>query len=125
MTQKTKNIIYWALTGLVAFVFLGSASGKLTGNEEALKMASSFGLDAKTFAMLGVLELISLVLFITPRTGVIGTVLLAAYMGGAIATHLTHGLPLMAPAMVLIFVLLAALYRFDELRNRILKTSNK
>lgn len=125
MKNKTKNIIYWALTGLVAFVFLGSAAGKLSGNEEALKMATGFGLDANKYTMIGVLELICLLLFIVPRTGVIGTVLLAAYMGGAIATHVTHGLSPMAPAMVLMFTLLVALYRFDELRSRFINTQKK
>jgi hypothetical protein len=123
MTHKTKNIIYWALTGLVAFVFLGSAAGKFSGNEEALKMAAGFGLDASTYTMLGVVEMICLLLFVLPRTGVLGTVLLAAYMGGAIATHLTHGLSPMAPALVLMFTLLVALYRFPELRTRFIRAT--
>jgi hypothetical protein len=123
MTHKTKNIIYWALTGLVAFVFLGSAAGKFSGNEEALKMAAGFGLDASTYTMLGVVEMICLLLFVLPRTGVLGTVLLAAYMGGAIATHLTHGLSPMAPALVLMFTLLVALYRFPELRTRFINAT--
>jgi hypothetical protein len=123
MTHKTKNIIYWALTGLVAFVFLGSAAGKFSGNEEALKMAAGFGLDASTYTMLGVVEMICLLLFVLPRTGVLGTVLLAAYMGGAIATHLTHGLSPMAPALVLLFTLLVALYRFPELRTRFINAT--
>ena len=123
MTHKTKNIIYWALTGLVAFVFLGSAAGKFSGNEEALKMAAGFGLDASTYTMLAVVEMICLLLFVLPRTGVLGTVLLAAYMGGAIATHLTHGLSPMAPALVLMFTLLVALYRFPELRTRFIRAT--
>jgi len=122
-TEKRTTIISWALTGLVAFVFLGSAAGKFSGSEEGLKMAAGFGLDAKTYTMLGVAELICLLLFVIPRTGVIGTVLLAAYMGGAIATHLTHGLSPMAPAMVLMFTLLVALYRFPELRTRFISAT--
>ncbi len=53
-SEKTKRIIYWVLTGLVAFVFLGSAAGKLSANEEAIKMAVGFGLDAKTYTILGI-----------------------------------------------------------------------
>jgi hypothetical protein len=117
-SQKTKQIIYWVLTGLVSFVFLGSAMGKLTGNEEALKMATGFGLDAGTYTLLGVVELLSVLLFVIPRTGIIGTLLLAAYMGGAIATHLEHGVPVVAPCIVQTFMLLVAFYRFPELRNR-------
>ncbi len=119
-SEKTKKIIYWILTGLVSFVFLGSASGKLTGNEEAFKMAAEFGIDAKTYTMIGVVELVSLLLFILPRTGVIGTLLLSAYMGGAIATHVQHGVPIIAPCVILTFVLLVSFYRFPELVNRLL-----
>lgn len=119
-SEKTKKIIYWVLTGLVSFVFLGSATGKLTGNEEAFKMAADFGIDAKTYTMIGVAELISLILFILPRTGVVGTILLSAYMGGAIASHAQHGLPILAPSVILTFVLLVSFYRFPELVNRLL-----
>jgi len=121
-SQKTKQIIYWVLTGLVSFAFLGSAMGKLAGNEEALKMAAAFGLDAGTYTLLGVIELLSVILFVIPRTGIIGTLLLVAYMGGAIATHLEHGVPVVAPCIVQTLMLLVAFYRFPELRNRFLSS---
>jgi hypothetical protein len=38
MSEKTKKIIYWVLTGLVAFIFLGSAIGKFTADEKALEL---------------------------------------------------------------------------------------
>lgn len=122
MTAKTKKIIYWVLTGLVAFVFIGSAIGKLTANDQALQMAEGFGLNAQSYTMLGVVEIVSALLFIYPRTGIIGTLLLAAYMGGAIATHLEHGQSVIAPCIIQAFVWMVALYRFPELQTRILNT---
>ena len=119
-SEKSKKIIYWVLTGLVALPFLGSASGKLIGNEETIKAAISFGLDGQTFQMLGVVELISLLLFIIPRTGVIGTFLLAAYMGGAIATHLEHGVSIVAPCVIQAILFMVAFYRFPELRKALM-----
>jgi hypothetical protein len=124
MNKKSNVIIYWVLTGLVAFVFLGSAIGKFTANEESLKMATGFGLDAKTYTFIGVVELICLLLFVIPRTGILGTVLLSAYMGGAIATHLEHGVSIIAPCVVLSFVLIVAFYRFPELRSRLLNSNS-
>ena len=82
-------------------------------------MAANFGIDAHTYNMIGIVELVSLLLFIFPRTGVIGTILLSAYMGGAIATHVQHGVPILAPCIILTFVLLVAFYRFPELVSRI------
>ena len=48
MSPKTKQIISWALAGLVGALFLFSASGKLMASEEGVKMAAKFGLDAST-----------------------------------------------------------------------------
>ena len=120
MTTKTKNIINWSLAGIVGFIFIGSAISKLTGGADALEMAKGIGLDASTFKILGVVELLSVILFLIPRTGILGTLLLAAYMGGAIATHLEHGMPIIAPAAIQAFIWIVAIVRFPELTQRIL-----
>jgi hypothetical protein len=122
MSDKLKKIIYWVLTGLVAFVFVGSALGKLTADADALKMAEGFGLNAQNYTILGVIEIISIILFIIPRTGILGTLLLAAYMGGAIATHLEHGQSVIVPCVIQTFLWIVAVYRFPELKTRLLKT---
>ncbi|MCU0440042.1 MAG: DoxX family protein [Raineya sp.] len=124
MNSKTKNIINWVLAGLVGFIFVGSAISKLAGGEEALKMAAGMGLDANAFRMIGIVELISAILFVIPRTGILGTLLLAAYMGGAIATHLEHNQSIIAPAAIQAFVWIVAVIRFDELRFRLLGVKN-
>jgi hypothetical protein len=122
--MKSNKIIYWVLTGLISLVFIGSALGKLTANQESLKMASNFGLDANMFTMLGIVELVCLILFIIPRTGIIGTMLLAAYMGGAIATHLEHGESILAPCIVQSILFLIAFYRFPELRSSLMDSKS-
>jgi uncharacterized membrane protein YphA (DoxX/SURF4 family) len=120
MTTKTKNIINWVLAGLVGFIFIGSGANKLMGSEEALKMAQDSGISASEFTTLGVVELIAVLLFIYPRTGILGTLLLVAYMGGAIATNLEHGQSIVAPVVISTFVWIVAVVRFPELTNRIL-----
>jgi hypothetical protein len=122
--SKTQKIIYWGLTALVGFLFLGSAISKLTANAEAIKMAAGFGIDASTYSMLGIIELASVILFIIPRTGVVGTILLAAYMGGAIATHVQNGISIVAPCIIQTFVLVVAFYRFPALRTDLLKSKS-
>jgi hypothetical protein len=90
------------------------------GGAEAVKMAEGLGISASAFTILGVVELLCAILFIYPRTGILGTLLLAAYMGGAIATHLEHGESIVAPVIVAAFVWIVAVIRFPELRQRIL-----
>ena len=120
MSEKTKKIIYWVLTGMVAFVFIGSALSKLTASPEALEMAQKFGLDKDSHFMLGIVELLIVILFVVPRTGVIGAFLLVAYMGGAIATHLEHGESLIAPCIIQAFVMAVTFYRFPQLLRTLL-----
>ena len=122
MSSKTKQIIGWVLGGLVTALFLFSASGKLMPNAETLKMTSDMGIDASALKMIGIVELLSAILFLYPRTGVLGTLLLAAYMGGAIATHLEHGQSIVAPCVIQAVIWIVAVFRFPELRSRI--TSN-
>jgi uncharacterized membrane protein YphA (DoxX/SURF4 family) len=118
--MKTKNIIKWVLAGLVTFIFIGSAIGKLTANAEALKMAEGFGLDANTYMLLGIVEIISVILFLIPRTTIIGTLLLVAYMGGAMATHLEHAQSLMPPIIISVLLWIVAFVRIPELSQTLL-----
>ena len=68
--------------------------------------------------MLGVIGILSFSLFIFPRTGVVGTQLLVAFLGGAIAIHLQHQEPVIKAILVHILVVLTAVIRFPELIQR-------
>jgi uncharacterized membrane protein YphA (DoxX/SURF4 family) len=118
--MKAKNMIGWALTGLVGFVFIGSAVNNLSGGEHAAETAKSFGLSFVNFKIIGIVEILSAILFIIPRTSVLGALLLVAYTGGAVASHLEHNQPLIAPLVISSLVWITAVVRIPELSNRIL-----
>lgn len=124
MSQKTIKIIGWVLTVILAFLFIMSASMKLTQNETAVAQASTFGIDATTYLFIGIIEIISLILFIIPRTGIIGTLLLAAYLGGAIVTHLQHQEPVTMAVIIQMILWITAFIRFPELSQRLLTAKN-
>lgn len=123
--SKTRNITGWILTGLLALAFLMSAFMKLTGNAEALKAAAAFGISAASYRVLGIIEILSLLLFIFPRTGLLGTLLLAAYLGGAIASHLEHHVPVFFPVIMQCLVWITAAIRFPELSKRLIGNTGK
>ena len=50
--------------------------------------------DVATARLLGALTLGSTLLYALPRTAVLGAILLTAYLGGAVATHVRIGSPL-------------------------------
>src|SRR5690554_6841798 len=122
MSQKAIKITGWALTVILALLFTMSAFMKLTQNETALAQASSFGMDATTYQFIGIIEIISLILFLIPRTGLLGTLLLVAYMGGAIVTHLQHQQPIVMAVAIQILLWVTAFIRFPELKQRLFST---
>lgn len=124
MSQKTIKIIGWVMTIILALLFIMSAFMKLTQNETALAQATSFGIDAKTYQIIGLVEIISLVLFLIPRTAILGTLLLISYLGGAIVTHLQHQQPIAMAIIIQIFLWITAFIRFPELKQRLLSTEN-
>jgi len=71
---------------------------------------------------LGTLEIIIVLLFLIPRTSTVGFVLLIGYMGGALATNLTHGFSNMEALPIYISLLLltiSAYFRNPELLSRL------
>lgn len=123
MSQKAIKIAGWALTIILGLLFTMSAFTKIILNETALAQASSFGISATTYQLIGILEIISLLLFIIPRTGILGTMLLVAYLGGAIVTHLQHQQPVAMAIIIQTLLWITAFVRFPELKQRLLHKS--
>ena len=53
---------------------------------------------------LGILELVCVILYIVPRTAVLGAILLTGYLGGAILTHLRVGENFIGPIVFGVFI---------------------
>ena len=121
MSPKAIKITGWVLSGLLALLFAYSAGMKLMANDQTLKMASDMGFDGSTFKTLGIVEILSVVLFLIPRTGVVGALLLMAYMGGAIATHVQHHLAVPPNLLIETLIWIAAALRFPELAQRLFR----
>lgn len=80
----------WILTGLVSLFLLADSVMKLAVPEMmAANTPPNMGwpLDSGTLRMLGVLLLVPTLLYLWPRTAVLGAILITGYLGGAIATH--------------------------------------
>jgi DoxX-like protein len=62
------------------------------------------GYPTNTIFVLGVIELGCLVLYLVPRTAVLGAVLWTGYLGGAVATHVRLAHPLLSHTLFPIYV---------------------
>jgi hypothetical protein len=75
------------------------------------------GLPESMIRPLGVLELSCVIIYLIPRTSVLGAILLAGYMGGAICTHWRVGEPFILQASLGILVWLGLYLREPRLRG--------
>lgn len=95
----TAKRIGWALSGL-AILFLGADAGaKLL--VPAMMAAYTppqlrIPADPGFYRLLGTILAVSTLLYAWPRTAILGAVLVTAYLGGAVATHLIAGSPVIS-----------------------------
>lgn len=108
--SKTRQIAGWVIAGMLTALFLYSASGKLMNPEQMEQMKLG---DWRMIIVFG--EIASALLFLIPRTNLFGTLLLSSYMGGAIIIHMTGGMSIAMPTVVLILVWLGSFIRNPEL----------
>jgi len=95
MTQTQMIWTGRALTGLFALFMLGaSVAPKLLGLPVAEETMRQLGWPPGHAVAIGVLELALLVLYLVPRTNLLGAVLFTGLLGGAMATQIRAGSPL-------------------------------
>jgi hypothetical protein len=107
--SKTNKIIAWVISGLLTALFLFSASMKLLHPEQMIQMKLA---DWRIIIAIG--EIVSALLFLVPKTNKYGTVLLSSYLGGAIILHMTGGMSIVMPSVVLILVWITGILRNPE-----------
>jgi len=118
MNSKTKNIITWILTGIAVFIFAGSGIFKLVGGDATTEMAKGLG-GGSNLVILGVLELIIAGLFLYSRTGIVGALLMIAYMGGAMAIGFVSGHSIILLIIIQILIWVTSVLKFPELGQRL------
>ena len=91
---KGMTIAGWTLSGLFIAFMIIDVSITLIGHPEVAKSAAQLGLPQGSGFGIGVMEAIVLILYVVPRTAVLGAILVAALMGGTAAVHLLNGNPL-------------------------------
>ena len=77
----------YGLSGLAALFFLMDAGMKLMRLPVVLETTTQLGWQTSSVVPLGIVLLISTLLYLYPKTSVLGAVLLTGYLGGAVETH--------------------------------------
>ena len=121
--QNISKGFKWAsyiLQGLVSLMFLMGAANNLLKTEMAVSGAKEMGYPEGAVFYLGIILLLATLLYLVPKTTMLGAAFLTAWLGGAVATHIIHGdsssLTLFPVAMG-VLVWLAIWLRNSQLKN--------
>jgi hypothetical protein len=99
------TIAGWVLSGLFALFLLGaSVTPKLAGMPVAADTMRELGWPDGYVLVIGVIELACVLLYLFPRTSVLGAVLSMALFGGAMATQIRVGNPLFSHQLFSIYL---------------------
>jgi len=114
----------WAgriVSALPVLMLLFSGVMKLIKPAAVVQGFAHFGYPESLAFAIGILELACTVVYVIPRTSVLGAILMTAYLGGATATNVRVGDPLFFIPVVLGMLVWGGLFlRDDRLRALIL-----
>jgi hypothetical protein len=94
MNNKMTRFTGYALTGAFTLFMLFDVGIKLMRHPMVEETMRQLGFPGGVDVSIGLIEAICLVLYLVPRTAVLGAVLLMGIFGGAVAVHLRQGDPL-------------------------------
>jgi hypothetical protein len=107
VSQRGSSIGAWlgrVLSGLAIAFLLFDAGGKLIRNPGVIEFTVKLGYPESAVFPIGVILLVGVVLYAIPRTSVLGAVYLSAYLGGAVATHVRVGSPVLSHQLFPVYI---------------------
>jgi hypothetical protein len=93
-----------ALSAIAVSFLLFDSVGKLLKVAPVVAGTEQLGYPESVIRTLGALLLLCVITYVIPRFSIIGAVLLTGYLGGAIATHVRVGSPLLTHVLFPIYV---------------------
>lgn len=122
-TQKTSKASFragWIITILVTLFMLMDAVMKIIKAKPAVDNSPQIGWPIDLLQPVGMVLLISTLLYVIPRTCVLGAILLTGYLGGAVAIMLraqAPGHPFLFPVIFGVLVWAGIFLRDARLRS--------
>ena len=103
------------LISLGGIALIGSAAAKLAHVPKVVEQMAASGFAGERLTFIAVLEIFCAVLFLIPSTRAAGLLLVSAFLGGAIATHMQHGHSAAQPSVFLAVLWLSAWLRHPQI----------
>ncbi|MGV8875759.1 MAG: DoxX family protein [Rhodococcus sp. (in: high G+C Gram-positive bacteria)] len=103
-TARTAARIGWGLTALIALFLIFDGVTKLLNVQQVQDATADLGLRDEMTPVIGIVLLLSLALYLIPRTAFLGAVLLTGYLGGAVLTNWRVDKPLVSTVLFAVYV---------------------
>jgi hypothetical protein len=91
------------MSGLVVVFLLFDSFTKLVKAEQVMKASAELGFPASAIVPIGLVLLACIVVYLIPRTAVLGALLLTGYLGGAVEANVHAGNPLFSHTLFPIY----------------------
>jgi DoxX-like family len=125
--SKTNLLAGRLLSGLVVLFLLVDSGMKLAKASASVKGTIELGYQESVVAGIGVLLLACTVLYVIPRTSLLGAILLTGYLGGAVASQVRVGNPLFTHILFPVYfgaLLWAGVYLRDDRLRALVSSHN-
>jgi DoxX-like family len=122
--QVSKGALWssYILEGLIVLLLTFDWGTKVLKVKSVVEQAAKSGFSADTIFNVGVILLICTIIYVIPRTAVLGAILLTGYLGGAVEANWQGGQPLpliLFPAIFGVLIWLTIYLRDSRVRDLI------
>lgn len=125
-TAPVSQKMLWAgriTSAMSVLMLLFSGVMKLLKPTPVVEGMARLGYDERLALGLGLLEIACTIVYVMPRTSMLGAILLTGYLGGAVATHVRVGDPFFAPVILGMLIWVGLFLRDARLRALIPRRS--
>ena len=101
--SKARRWTSYVMSGLVILFMLMDGIMKFVKPPEVIEGTLALGFGEEHLPIIGTLGLTSTLLYIFPRTTILGAILLTGYFGGVVATHVRLNNPLFSHILFTVY----------------------
>ena len=109
-TSRARRRVGTVMAGLAILFLLFDSVGKLLMVSQVVEGSVQLGypvymkMELNVIALIGIILLVCVVVYAVPSTSVLGAILLTGYLGGAVATQLRVGSPLLTHTLFPVYL---------------------
>jgi len=125
-TKKTSKSAIWTgyvLTYIAVLFMLFDSITKIMKTDQVVKATAQLGFPVEDIPVIGIILLVCIIIYVIPKTSILGAILLTGYLGGAVVTNLRISAPLFSNVLFPVYmgiIVWGGIFLRDELLRKII-----